>query len=198
MFKLIKKVVCLYLMNIFFVIFLLSCSKFVNKYTSFFCFLNLKENCKFHEKTKSYKDLIDKKSRIIEWKLIIYPMLENLFKFSNIRMNSTILIDSVENNSSFLFLSNNIIDIIIKKISDFGVFNVIPKIVIEKSKKFLGFAYKDSLVTKSKVIGLARHIKSDYVLYLCISDINVEKEIIIQLIDTNSGEMVWVGKNFFK
>lgn len=137
------------------------------------------------------------KSKYFNWLNIITPLINKLEQEYKIKKDDVVLIDSIENNSNFNFQSKEIIDILINIVNEKKIFQLVSENVIESSRSFLGFLNEDNLINKNKIIGLARYIKSDYVLYLIILNKKFEKEIKMQLIRTISGEIVWTGKKIF-
>ena len=71
---------------------------------------------------------------------------------------------------------------------------MVPQGVVSAARKTLGLSQDDSLVTRSKAIGLGRYVQAQYVIYSVMSGSSKERSIEMQLMEVQTGEIVWSGK----
>ncbi|MFV9997408.1 MAG: penicillin-binding protein activator LpoB [Arsenophonus endosymbiont of Dermacentor nuttalli] len=135
------------------------------------------------------------KVKTVDWSAAIIPLANQLVQAPGIESGKVLLIDSIKNNTNISIQSmqatNTIIDVINKK----NVFKLAPQDVVANARKALGLSQEDSLVTRSKAIGLARYVQADYVLYSVISGNQQQSEIEMQLMGAQTGEILWSGTN---
>ena len=135
------------------------------------------------------------KVKTVDWSAAIIPLANQLVQAPGIESGKVLLIDSIKNNTNMSIQSmqatNTIIDVINKK----NVFKLAPQDVVANARKALGLSQEDSLVTRSKAIGLARYVQADYVLYSVISGNQQQSEIEMQLMGAQTGEILWSGTN---
>lgn len=82
---------------------------------------------------------------------------------------------------------------IVNTVDNTGRFNLVPQDVVVSARKALGLSQEDSLVTRSKAIGLGRYVQANYVLYSVVSGSKDNRDIEMQLLSVQSGEILWSG-----
>ncbi|AMA64674.1 Penicillin-binding protein activator LpoB precursor [Candidatus Arsenophonus lipoptenae] len=133
--------------------------------------------------------------KTIDWIKVLIPLSNQLIKSQIVQSNKVLLIDSIQNNTNTSIQSMKIIDAIIEIFNKKNIFKLVPQNMVANARQSLGLSQEDNLIMRSKIIGLARYMHADYVLYLIISDNKKYKEIKMQLIETQTGEIFWSGIN---
>ncbi|HGJ5877272.1 MAG TPA: penicillin-binding protein activator LpoB [Arsenophonus sp.] len=135
------------------------------------------------------------KVKTVDWSAAIIPLANQLVQAPGIELGKVLLIDSIKNNTNMSIQSMQATNIIIDVINNKNVFKLVPQDVVASARKALGLSQEDSLVTRSKAIGLARYVQADYVLYSVISGNQKQSEIEMQLMGAQTGEILWSGTN---
>ncbi|WMY96440.1 MAG: penicillin-binding protein activator LpoB [Arsenophonus sp.] len=129
------------------------------------------------------------------WLQIIMPLTNELEKFANITFGKVLLINPIKNNTDLSIPLLQVSNIIFDLINNQNIFKLIPEYILTNARKILGLSEEDSLITRSKAIGLARYLQADYVLYSVISGNKKNKKFEIQIMNANTGEIFWSGSN---
>ncbi|WP_368869749.1 penicillin-binding protein activator LpoB [Providencia vermicola] len=135
------------------------------------------------------------KQKTTDWSAAVSPLVSEMSGASGIESGKVLLVDSVKNNTNGSFSVQNATSAIVKAVDSSHLFKVVPQDVVNTARKTLGLSQDDSLVTRSKAIGLGRYVQADYVLYSVISGSNKQRDIEMQLMAVQSGEIIWSGKN---
>ncbi|WP_348665998.1 penicillin-binding protein activator LpoB [Arsenophonus symbiont of Ornithomya chloropus] len=135
------------------------------------------------------------KEKKINWLQIIMPLTNELAKFSGFQFNKVLLINPIKNNTNLSIPLLQVRNIIIDLINNQNIFKLVPEYVLINTRKILGLSEEDSLITRSKAIGLARYLQADYVLYSVISGNKKNKKIEMQIMNTHTGEIFWSASN---
>lgn len=142
-------------------------------------------------------DIVPKlpKLRAVNWLKTIIPLVNQLAKASGNKKGEILFINSIKNNTNMSIQLTKVTDVIINAINNQHLFKLVPQYSVINARKDLGLSQEDSLVSRSKAIGLARYLQANYVLYSVISGNQEQSEIEFQLIETQSGEILWSGTN---
>ncbi|WGL97295.1 penicillin-binding protein activator LpoB [Arsenophonus sp. aPb] len=135
------------------------------------------------------------KVKTVDWSTAVIPLANQLVQAPGVESGKVLLIDSIKNNTNMAIQSMQATDAIIDAVNNQNVFKLVPQDVVANARKALGLSQEDSLVTRSKAIGLARYVQADYVLYSVISGNQQQSEIEMQLMGAQTGEILWSGKN---
>ncbi|RXK34436.1 penicillin-binding protein activator LpoB [Arsenophonus endosymbiont of Bemisia tabaci Asia II 3] len=135
------------------------------------------------------------KVKTVDWSTAVIPLAHQLVQAQGIESGMVLLIDSIKNNTNMSIQSMQATDAIIEAVNNQNVFKLVPQDVVANARKALGLSQEDSLVTRSKAIGLARYVQADYVLYSVISGNQQQSEIEMLLIAAQTGEILWSGSN---
>ncbi|RKS87709.1 hypothetical protein DES39_0950 [Orbus hercynius] len=131
----------------------------------------------------------------IDWKAVITPLIDELLETMVVSDNNTMLISDINNNSNQYVSSTTLNNIIVNTFRQQSIFNVIDPNTIIETKLHLGITNDDGLVSRSKMIGLARQVKADYVLFTTIKTVpelpNEQANVEMELLLTKTGEIVW-------
>ncbi|MGP1939526.1 MAG: penicillin-binding protein activator LpoB [Arsenophonus sp. ET-DL9-MAG3] len=139
-----------------------------------------------------------KKLKIINWSTLIIPLINKLIETQDVKLGKILLIESISNNTNMTIQSMQVTNAIINVINNQNVFKLVSQDIAINARKALNLSQKDSLITRSKAIGLGRYIQTDYVLYSIISGDQQRSEIEMQLMETQTGEILWSGKNYIE
>jgi len=135
------------------------------------------------------------KVKTVDWSTAVIPLAHQLVQAQGVESGKVLLIDSIKNNTNMSIQSMQATDAIIEAVNNQNVFKLVPQDVVANARKALGLSQEDSLVTRSKAIGLARYVQADYVLYSVISGNQQQSEIEMQLMAAQTGEILWLGSN---
>lgn len=135
------------------------------------------------------------KQQTVNWAGAVTPLIGEMVGASGVESGKVLLVDSVKNNTTGSFSVQNATSAIISAVDNSNRFQLVPQEVASAARKTLGLSQEDSLVTRSKAIGLGRYVQADYVLYSVISGSNKQRDIEMQLMAVQSGEILWSGKN---
>ncbi|SPP31413.1 Penicillin-binding protein activator LpoB [Arsenophonus endosymbiont of Aleurodicus floccissimus] len=135
------------------------------------------------------------KVKTVDWSTVVIPLAHQLVQAQGVESGKVLLIDSIKNNTNMSIQSMQATDAIIEAVNNQNVFKLVPQDVVANTRKALGLSQEDSLVTRSKAIGLARYVQADYVLYSVISGNQQQSEIEMQLMAAQTGEILWSGSN---
>lgn len=135
------------------------------------------------------------KQKITDWSAAVSPLVGEMSGANGVESGKVLLVDSVKNNTNGSFSVQNATSAIVNAVDNSRRFSVVPEDVVNAARKTLGLSQEDSLVTRSKAIGLGRYVQADYVLYSVISGSNKQRDIEMQLMAVQSGEILWSGKN---
>ncbi|HGJ5874310.1 MULTISPECIES: penicillin-binding protein activator LpoB [Arsenophonus] len=135
------------------------------------------------------------KLKTVDWSTTVIPLANQLVQAPGVESGKVLLIDSIKNNTNMSIQLMPATDAIIDAVNNQNVFKLVPQDVVANARKALGLSQEDSLVTRSKAIGLARYVQADYVLYSVISGNQQQSEIEMQLMGAQTGEILWSGTN---
>lgn len=135
------------------------------------------------------------KQQVTDWSASVTPLVGQMASASGVEGGKVLLVDSVKNNTNGSLPVQLVTSTMTTAVENTHRFNVVPQGVVSAARKALGLSQDDSLVTRSKAIGLGRFVQADYVIYSVISGSNKDRNIEMQLMDVQSGEIMWTGKN---
>ncbi|MDT9587184.1 MAG: penicillin-binding protein activator LpoB [Candidatus Arsenophonus melophagi] len=175
------------------------CSSIPNKKTTPAFIIKLTESTK-RKGTPTFLDTIPYLPQVtaIDLSQAVLPLVNQLISSPWVKSGRILLIDLIKNNTNMSIQAMQATDAIINVINNQHVFKLVPQSVVLSARKAFGLSLEDSLVTRSKSIGLARYVQADYVLYSVISGNQKKSKIDMQLIETQSGEILWTGTNHIK
>ncbi len=135
------------------------------------------------------------KQQTTNWSASISPLVGQMASADGVENGKVLLVDSVKNNTNGALPVQVVTTAMTTAVENTNRFKVVPQGVVSAARKTLGLSQEDSLVTRSKAIGLGRYVQADYVIYSVISGSNKDRSIEMQLMEVQSGEIVWTGKN---
>ncbi|HGN1705902.1 TPA: penicillin-binding protein activator LpoB [Providencia rettgeri] len=135
------------------------------------------------------------KQQTTDWSASISPLVSQMVSAEGVESGKVLLVDSVKNNTNGTLPVQTITSAMTTAVDNTQRFKVVPPSVVNSARKTLGLSQEDSLVTRSKAIGLGRYVQADYVIYSVISGSNKDRSLEMQLMEVQSGEIVWTGKH---
>ncbi|PHM33453.1 penicillin-binding protein activator LpoB [Xenorhabdus innexi] len=131
------------------------------------------------------------KLQSINWDNIVQPLVAQMAKAHGVEAGKLLLVDTVKNNTNSSLRTLKATDAITDVVNNTHVFQVVPKNQVYYARQALGLSSEDSLVSRSKAIGLARYLHADYVVYSVVSGDNQQRKINMQLMLVKTGEILW-------
>jgi penicillin-binding protein activator len=130
----------------------------------------------------------------VDWYAILSPYVQQLLQSSPVyEGNNVILISDIQNRSGDYLANNQVDDTLHQLMDKQNTFIVADKKSIILAKQTLGISSDDKLVSRSKMIGLAKSMNAGYVLFTTIyktpSDEN-NADLSMELLATQSGEIL--------
>ncbi|HCR4096975.1 TPA: penicillin-binding protein activator LpoB [Providencia rettgeri] len=135
------------------------------------------------------------KQQITDWAASITPLVGQMVAADGVESGKVLLVDSVKNNTNGSLPVQTITSTMASAVENTNRFKVVPQSVVSSARKTLGLSQEDSLVTRSKAIGLGRYVQADYVIYSVMSGSNKDKSLEMQLMEVQTGEIIWTGKH---
>lgn len=136
--------------------------------------------------------LITKKT---DWNTILSPFTNKLINDSSSLNdeNKVLLISDIQNRSGDYLINNQIDEALHQLMNKQNKFTVASRQSINQTKQALGISPDDKLVSRGKMIGLAKSMNAGYVLFTTIYKIpteNNEVNLSMELISTQTGEIL--------
>lgn len=135
------------------------------------------------------------KQQTVDWSSSLQPLVNQMVADDGVVSGKVLLVDSVKNNTNGNLPTQAITTELTKVVSNTNKFKVVSPSVVNAARRTLGLSQDDSLVTRSKAIGLGRYVQAEYVIYSVISGSTKDRSIEMQLMEVQSGEIVWSGKH---
>ena len=136
--------------------------------------------------------LITKKT---DWNTILSPFTNKLINDSSSLNdeNKVLLISDIQNRSGDYLINNQIDATLHQLMNKQNKFTIASRQSINQAKQALGISPDDKLVSRGKMIGLAKSMNAGYVLFTTIYKIpteNNEANLSMELISTQTGEIL--------
>ena len=136
--------------------------------------------------------LITKKT---DWNTILSPFTNKLINDSSSLNdeNKILLISDIQNRSGDYLVNNQIDEVLHQLMNKQNKFTVASRQSINQAKQALGISPDDKLVSRGKMIGLAKSMNAGYVLFTTIYKIpteNNDANLSMELISTQTGEIL--------
>ncbi|MBI0094604.1 MULTISPECIES: penicillin-binding protein activator LpoB [Gilliamella] len=136
--------------------------------------------------------LITKKT---DWNTILSPFTNKLINDSSSLNdeNKVLLISDIQNRSGDYLINNQIDEALHQLMNKQNKFTIASRQSINQTKQTLGISPDDKLVSRGKMIGLAKSMNAGYVLFTTIYKIpteNNDANLSMELISTQTGEIL--------
>ena len=112
---------------------------------------------------------------------------------SSIGGNNLLLISDIQNRSGDYLAINQVDDALHQLMNKQNLFAVADRQSIIQAKQALGISVDDKLVSRSKMIGLAKSMNAGYVLFTTLYKApseNVDADLSMELLSTQTGEIL--------
>ncbi|MCO6538045.1 MAG: hypothetical protein J6567_08815 [Gilliamella sp.] len=129
-----------------------------------------------------------------DWNSVLSPFIKKLVNvpLSN-SDNKLIFISDIQNRSGDYIANNQIDEALHQLMHKQNTFTVVDRQTISQAKQSLGISADDKLVSRGKMIGLAKSISASYVLFTTIYKVpsaSNDVDLAMELISTQSGEIL--------
>lgn len=129
-----------------------------------------------------------------DWNSILSPFVHKILQSSSsIDGNKVLLISDIQNRSGDYLAKNQIDETLHSLMNKQNLFVIADKQSIIQAKQALGISADDKLVSRSKMIGLAKSINAGYVLFTTINKLptdNNDANLSMELLSTQTGEIL--------
>ncbi|WP_157990880.1 hypothetical protein [Candidatus Erwinia haradaeae] len=140
-----------------------------------------------------YQSIPSRRNTVIEWSPIISNLVNKILKIDGIRADNILLIANAQNFTD-VNLETTIVTMVIKEsIKKNSFFTVVTPQQITLTKKILKISSEDNFFEMSKVMGLARYVRAQYLLSSSIEKERGSIYLNMQLILVKTGEIIWSG-----
>lgn len=134
-----------------------------------------------------------KMQQSIDWAANVEPLVAQMVSNNDVANGSILLLDSVKNNTNGALQTAKATSALHQVLSSNKKFVLISPQQLAVAKQTLGLSEEDSLGSRSKAIGLARYVSAQYVLYSDISGDVKSPTLEMQLMQAQTGEIIWSG-----
>ncbi|MDR0218021.1 MAG: penicillin-binding protein activator LpoB [Enterobacteriaceae bacterium] len=135
------------------------------------------------------------KIQTTNWNSIVQPLIAPIVKARGVEAGKVLFIETVKNNTNGSLKTFQATDAIIDAINNKRFFQIVPKKQVYNARQALGLSSEDSLISRSKAIGLGRYLSADYVLYSVVFERDGKRRIEMQLMLTKTGEILWSNRS---
>lgn len=129
-----------------------------------------------------------------DWSDILSPVVNKILQSSSaIEGHKLLLISDIQNRSGDYLATNQIDTTLHNILNKQSIFSVADRQSISQAKQALGISVDDKLVSRSKMIGLAKSINAGYVLFTTLYKLPTENEdanLSMELLSTQTGEIL--------
>ncbi|MCD1127344.1 penicillin-binding protein activator LpoB [Jinshanibacter sp. LJY008] len=131
----------------------------------------------------------------INWMASVQPLVNKMVSASAAETDSGILLlNQVKNNTSGSISTVDATDALKEAMQSNSHFELVPESKLNEARQALGLQGDDSLISRAKAVSLARYLGAKYVVYTSASGNPSLPEIMIQLLQTSTGEIIWSGQ----
>lgn len=131
-----------------------------------------------------------------DWRSILSPFITKILQSSsNPEGNRVLLISDIQNRTGDFVANNQIDEALHQLMSKQQIFSVANKQSINQAKQAIGIASDDTLVSRGKMIGLAKSMNAQYVLFTTLyqlpnDDNGTDANLSMELLYTQNGEIL--------
>lgn len=159
--------------------------------------LNQKSEVKAPIEAPDDAGVVDTPPQIVkttDWNTILSPFVNKILQSSSsIGGNNLLLISDIQNRSGDYLAINQVDDALHQLMNKQNLFAVADRQSIIQAKQALGISVDDKLVSRSKMIGLAKSMNAGYVLFTTLYKApseNVDADLSMELLSTQTGEIL--------
>ncbi|KMV70125.1 penicillin-binding protein [bacteria symbiont BFo1 of Frankliniella occidentalis] len=133
------------------------------------------------------------KMQTINWPASVSPLVAQMLKADGVTAGSVLLVDNVKNSTNGSLQSAKATAALQSSLANNAQFTLVTSQQLAVAKQTLGLSAEDSLVSRSKAIGLARYVGAQYVLYSNAEGDVKSPTLQMQLMLVQTGEIIWSG-----
>lgn len=133
------------------------------------------------------------KMQSINWSASVAPLVAQMLKADGVTAGSVLLVDNVKNSTNGSLQSASATAALQGALANNHQFTLVTPQQLAVAKQTLGLSAEDSLVSRSKAIGLARYVGAQYVLYSNAEGDVKSPDLQMQLMLVQTGEIIWSG-----
>ncbi|SFM92162.1 hypothetical protein SAMN05216516_101331 [Izhakiella capsodis] len=135
------------------------------------------------------------KLQTFDWNGSVQPLIAQMLNADGVTPGSVLLVAGTRNNTNGSIQLASVRDSVINVLSTQHQFRLVPPEQLQAARQSLGLSSTDSLITRSKAIGIARAANAQYVLYTSVNGDAKSPTLDMLLMLVQSGEMVWSGNS---
>lgn len=132
--------------------------------------------------------------KTIDWSSILSPLVNKILQSStSVEGNKVLLISDIQNRSGDYLATNQVDQTLHRLMNNQNLFAVADRQSIIQAKQALGISVDDKLVSRSKMIGLAKTMNAGYVLFTTLYKSPSENDVAdlsMELLSTQTGEIL--------
>lgn len=133
------------------------------------------------------------KMQTLNWPASVSPLVAQMLKADGITAGSVLLVDNVKNSTNGSLQSAKATAALQGALKGNSQFTLVTPQQLAVAKQTLGLSAEDSLVSRSKAVGLARYVGAQYVLYSNAEGDVKSPTLQMQLMLVQTGEIIWSG-----
>ncbi|WMQ73668.1 MAG: Penicillin-binding protein activator LpoB [Sodalis sp.] len=134
------------------------------------------------------------KIKTIDWSASLSPMVKQMLQVDGVNDGSVLLVNTFKNATNGNLQTDKATAALIRLIAEGGgAFQVVGADKLHAARQMLGLSADDSLGSRSKAVGLARHLNAQYVLYSVANGDVKAPTLDLQLMLVQTGEIIWSG-----
>ncbi|WP_455818098.1 penicillin-binding protein activator LpoB [Pseudomonas cerasi] len=133
------------------------------------------------------------KMQSLNWPASVSPLVAQMLKTDGITPGNVLLVDNVKNSTNGSLQSAKATAALQAALKNNSQFTLVTPQQLAVAKQTLGLSAEDSLVSRSKAVGLARYVGAQYVLYSNAEGDVKSPTLQMQLMLVQTGEIIWSG-----
>ncbi|MCK8290086.1 penicillin-binding protein activator LpoB [Erwinia amylovora] len=133
------------------------------------------------------------KMQPLNWSATVSPLVGQMLKADGINAGNVLLVDNFKNSTNGSLQSAKATAALLNSLENNGQFSLVTPQQLAAARQTLGLSADDSLVSRSKAIGLARYVGAQYVLYSNAEGDIKSPSLQLQLMLVQTGEIIWSG-----
>ncbi|WP_294611984.1 hypothetical protein [uncultured Gilliamella sp.] len=129
-----------------------------------------------------------------DWNSILSPFVNKILQPSSVYDgNKVVLISDIQNRSGDYVVTSQVDEVLHQLMANQNIFSVADRQSINQAKQALGISSDDKLVSRGKMIGIAKSINAGYVLFTTLYQLpseNHDANLAMELLSTQTGEIL--------
>ncbi len=133
------------------------------------------------------------KMQTLNWSASVTPLVAQMLKADGVTPGGVLLVDNVKNSTNGSLQSAKATAALKSALANNSQFTLVSPQKLAEARQTLGLSAEDSLISRSKAIGMARYVGANYVLYSSAEGDIKSPELQMQLMLVQTGEIIWSG-----